>query len=50
MATAMICDGRGIDDAPGGRATARRLVATPIGRATIISDKTMILNAGGTCP
>jgi hypothetical protein len=46
----MICDNRGIDDAPGGRATARRLVATPIGRATIISDKSMILGAGGTCP
>ena len=50
VATAMICDNRGIDDAPGGRATARRLVTTPIGRATIISDKTLILNAGGTCP
>jgi type IV fimbrial biogenesis protein FimT len=50
LATAMICDSRGIDDAPGGRATARRLVATPIGRATIISDKAMILGAGGTCP
>ncbi len=50
LSTAMICDSRGIDDAPGGRATARRLVATPIGRATIISDKAMILGAGGACP
>lgn len=50
LSTAMICDGRGVDDAPGGRATARRLVATPIGRATIISDKAMILAAGGACP
>lgn len=50
LSTAMICDNRGIDDAPGGRATARRLVATPIGRATIISDKAMILAAGGVCP
>ena len=50
LSTAMICDARGIDDAPGGRATARRLVATPIGRATIISDKAMILAAGGVCP
>lgn len=50
LSTAMICDSRGIDDAPGGRATARRLVATPIGRATIISDKAMILAAGGVCP
>ncbi len=48
--TAMICDSRGVDTAPGGRATARRMVATPIGRATIISDKQMILNAGGVCP
>ena len=50
LSTAMICDSRGIDDAPGGRATARRMVATPIGRATIISDKAMILAAGGVCP
>jgi type IV fimbrial biogenesis protein FimT len=50
LSTAMICDARGIDDAPGGRATARRMVATPIGRATIISDKAMILAAGGVCP
>lgn len=50
LSTAMICDSRGIDTAPGGRATARRLVATPIGRATIISDKQMILAAGGACP
>ena len=46
----MICDGRGVDDAPGGRATARRLVTTAIGRATIISDKAQILAAGGACP
>lgn len=50
LSTAMICDNRGVDFAPGGRATARRLVATPIGRATIISDKDMIDNAGGVCP
>jgi len=50
FSTAMICDSRGVDTAPGGRATARRMVATPIGRATIISDKQMILNAGGVCP
>lgn len=48
--TAMICDGRGLDVAPGGRATARRIVATPIGRATIISDLGMIVGAGGACP
>jgi len=50
IATVMICDERGIDTAPGGRATARRLVATAIGRATIISDKNQILAAGGVCP
>ena len=50
LQTAMICDGRGVDDAPGGRATARRLVATAIGRASIISDKGQILAAGGACP
>ena len=50
LQVAMICDGRGIEYAPGGRATARRLVATPIGRATVISDRQMILDAGGVCP
>jgi len=50
LSTVMICDGRGVDDAPGGRATARRLVTTAIGRATIISDKAQILAAGGACP
>jgi len=50
LQTAMICDGRGVEIAPGGRATARRLVATPMGRATIISDKAAIDNAGGVCP
>ena len=48
--TVMICDARGIDTAPGGRATARRLVATAIGRATVISDKNQILAAGSVCP
>jgi len=50
LQTVMICDGRGVDDAPGGRATARRMVTTAIGRATIISDKSQILAAGGACP
>ncbi len=50
LQTAMICDDRGLRLAAGGRATARRLVATPIGRATVISDKAMIDAAGGTCP
>ncbi len=50
LSTAMICDGRGIDVAPGGRATARRMVATALGRATIISDHEVIQAAGGVCP
>jgi len=50
LATAMICDDRGLEIAAGGRATARRLVTTPIGRATVISDKAIIDAAGGTCP
>ena len=50
LVTAMICDDRGLRIAGGGRATARRLVATPIGRATVISDKAAIDLAGGTCP
>ena len=48
--TVMICDDRGLQLAVAGRATARRLVATPVGRATIISDLNMIQNAGGVCP
>jgi len=50
LSTVMICDDRGVDIGPGGRATARRLVATAIGRATIISDRAQILAAGGACP
>ena len=50
LSIAMICDERGLDVAEGGRATARRLVATPIGRATIISDYGDIVAAGGVCP
>jgi len=50
LQTAMICDDRGLDVAPGGRATARRLVATAIGRATIISDLATITASGDTCP
>jgi type IV fimbrial biogenesis protein FimT len=50
LQTAMICDARGLDIAPGGRATARRLVATAIGRATIVSDLAMIQASGDVCP
>lgn len=44
-----LCDGRGNDIAPGGRSTARIVVVTPLGRATVLTDKTQITNAGG-CP
>jgi len=50
LSIAMICDERGLDVAEGGRATARRLVATPIGRATVISNYDDIVAAGGDCP
>jgi len=50
LSIAMICDERGLDVAEGGRATARRLVATPLGRATVISDYDDIVAAGGVCP
>ena len=50
LSIAMICDQRGLDIAAGGRATARRLVITPIGRATVISDYDDIIFAGGDCP
>ncbi|GMR17077.1 MAG: hypothetical protein BMS9Abin32_133 [Gammaproteobacteria bacterium] len=48
--TVMICDSRGNAPAPGNRSTARRLVVTPIGRATVISDKGFIDASGDVCP
>ena len=50
LSSAMICDRRGFETAAGGRATARRLIATAFGRATVISDHGDIASAGGTCP
>jgi len=47
--TATICDDRGTEIAAGGWSAARRLVVTPIGRATVIRDKAIIEAAGG-CP
>lgn len=46
---ANICDARGTVIAAGGSSAARRLVVTPIGRATIIRDKA-IIDASGGCP
>jgi type IV fimbrial biogenesis protein FimT len=47
--SATICDARGTEIAAGGSSAARRLVVTPIGRATIIRDKD-IIDASGGCP
>ena len=49
-----MCDERGTQTAAGGRSAARLFVATPLGRATIQNDKTVIDAAlaavGTTCP
>ena len=37
VARLLFCDDRGVDVAPGGRSTARGFVATPLGRATVVS-------------
>ena len=49
LQTAVICDQRGNQVAAGGSSSARFLVVTPIGRATILRDVNQINNAGG-CP
>jgi len=50
----VMCDQRGNITAAGGNSAARLLVATPLGRATILRDQTLIGNAlanmGQTCP
>jgi len=50
----IMCDDRGNITAAGGNSAARLFVATPLGRATILRDKTLIGNAltnmGQTCP
>ncbi len=54
LSQVVICDERGNVDGPGGGSAARLFVSTPLGRATIVRDKTMIGNAltamGATCP
>ena len=47
--TAVLCDPRGNVTAAGGNSAARYLVVTPIGRATVIRDVSIIGAAGG-CP
>ena len=50
----IMCDDRGNITAAGGNSASRLFVATPLGRATILRDKTLIGNAltnmGQTCP
>ena len=49
MTAARICDDRGNVTAAGGWSAARVLIVTPIGRASVIRDKTQI-TAQGDCP
>jgi len=49
MQTAMICDSRGNITAAGGYSSARALVVTPIGRATVLREVAQITALGG-CP
>lgn len=50
----VMCDDRGNVRGPGGNSAARLFVTTPLGRATIVRDRTMIGNAitamGQPCP
>lgn len=49
LQTARICDGRGNGVTAGGNAAGRTLVATPIGRTTVLRDSAQIDAVGG-CP
>lgn len=49
VTVAVICDVRGNETGPGGRSTARVLVITPLGRATVLRDVAQIDFHGG-CP
>lgn len=50
----VLCDDRGNITAAGGSSAARLLIATPLGRATVLRDKAQIATAltdmGATCP
>ena len=54
MSQVVMCDKRGNITAAGGNSAARLFVATPLGRATILRDKTLIgtalANMGKACP
>lgn len=47
VTTAVICDSRGNITAAGGRSSARVLVITPLGRATVLRDKDQVTFHGG---
>lgn len=47
LATMMLCDSRGNVRGGGGKSTARVLVVTPLGRATILADEAQITFHGG---
>lgn len=49
VTTIVMCDDRGNITAPGGRSTARVLIITPLGRATVLRDEAQI-TAAGDCP
>ena len=54
MTQVVMCDARGNITAAGGNSASRLFVSTPLGRATILRDKTMIdtalTNMGKACP
>jgi type IV fimbrial biogenesis protein FimT len=54
LSQVVICDERGNVKAAGGNSAARLFVSTPLGRATIVRDRTLIGDAltamGATCP
>ncbi len=47
LATMMLCDPRGNVRGGGGKSTARVLVVTPLGRATVLADEAQITFHGG---
>jgi type IV fimbrial biogenesis protein FimT len=49
LQTAVLCDDRGNQAAAGGWSSARYIVITPIGRATVLRDVAQVTAAGG-CP
>lgn len=47
LATMMLCDPRGNTRGGGGKSTARVLIVTPLGRATVLADEAQITFHGG---